>query len=122
MPIAPLYCGRGWVSTTSFAPSTATPARSTASIMSQLLAGSEGTLATVTSATLKLVPKPQITALAVVHFDRLIDACAAIPDILETDPSASELLDKHLIDLARAQPGVGKAAPLCRRRPGRRCC
>ncbi len=76
--------------------------------LSQLLAGSEGTLATVTSATLKLVPKPQLTALAVVHFDRLVDACAAIPDILETSPSASELLDKHLIDLARAQPEWAK--------------
>lgn len=76
--------------------------------LSQLLAGSEGTLATVTSATLKLVPKPERTALAVVHFDRLVDACAAIPDILETSPSASELLDKHLIDLARAQPEWAK--------------
>ena len=76
--------------------------------LSQLVAGSEGTLATVTSATLKLVPKPPMTALAVVHFDRLIDACAAIPDILETQPSASELLDKHLIDLARAQPEWAK--------------
>ena len=75
---------------------------------SQLLAGSEGTLATVTSATLKLVRKPEMTALAVVHFDRLVDACAAIPDILETSPSASELLDKHLIDLARAQPEWAK--------------
>ncbi len=76
--------------------------------LSQLLAGSEGTLATVTSAQLKLVRKPPMTALAVVHFDRLIDACAAIPDILETSPSASELLDKHLIDLARAQPEWAK--------------
>ncbi len=76
--------------------------------LSQLLAGSEGTLATVTSAKLKLVRKPQMTALAVVHFDRLVDACAAIPDILETSPSASELLDKHLIDLARAQPEWAK--------------
>ena len=76
--------------------------------LSQLVAGSEGTLATVTSATLKLVPKPPMTALAVVHFDRLIDACAAIPDILETQPSASELLDRHLIDLARAQPEWAK--------------
>ncbi len=71
--------------------------------LSQLIAGSEGTLATVTSATLKLVPKPTMTALAVVHFDRLIGACAAIPDVLEKQPSASELLDKHLMDLARAQ-------------------
>ena len=76
--------------------------------LSQLVTGSEGTLATVTSATLQLVPLPQMTALAVVHFDRLIDACAAIPDILETRPSASELLDKHLIDLARAQPEWAK--------------
>ncbi len=76
--------------------------------LSQLLAGSEGTLATVTSARLQLVRKPPKTALAVVHFDRLIEACAAIPDILETSPSASELLDKHLIDLARAQPEWAK--------------
>ena len=76
--------------------------------LSQLVAGSEGTLATITGATLKLVPKPQMTALAVVHFDRLIDACAAIPDILERDPSASELLDKHLMGLARAQPEWAK--------------
>ena len=76
--------------------------------LSQIVAGSEGTLATVTTATLKLVPKPQMTALAVVHFDRVIDACAAIPDILETSPSASELLDKHLLDLARAQPEWAK--------------
>ena len=76
--------------------------------LSQLVAGSEGTLAIVTSATLKLAPKPPMTALAVVQFDRLIDACAAIPDILETQPSASELLDRHLIDLARAQPEWAK--------------
>lgn len=76
--------------------------------LSQLVAGSEGTLATVTSATLKLVPKPAMTALAVVHFDRLVEACASIPDILETSPSASELLDKHLMDLARAQPEWAK--------------
>ena len=76
--------------------------------LSQLVAGSEGTLATVTSATLKLAPKPPMTALAVVHFDRLVDACASIPDILETSPSASELLDKHLMDLARAQPEWAK--------------
>ncbi len=76
--------------------------------LTQLITGSEGTLATVTGALLQLVPRPQMTSLAVVHFDRLIDACAAVPDILETGPSASELLDKHLIDLARAQPEWAK--------------
>ncbi len=76
--------------------------------LAQLITGSEGTLATITEATLRLVPKPKFTGLAVVHFDRVIDACASIPMILETDPSASELLDKQLMDLARAQPEWAK--------------
>ncbi|MEZ4709674.1 MAG: FAD-linked oxidase C-terminal domain-containing protein [Caldilineaceae bacterium] len=76
--------------------------------LAQLITGSEGTLAVMTEATVKLTPKPKFTGLAVVHFDRLIDSCAAIPDVLETDPSASELLDKMLMDLARAQPEWNK--------------
>ena len=104
----PASCAPASDSTVSTARNSATPAPIDQFNLSQLLAGSEGTLATVTSATLKLVPKPHMTALAVVHFDRLVDACAAIPDILETSPSASELLDKHLIDLARAQPEWAK--------------
>lgn len=76
--------------------------------LAQLLTGSEGTLAVMTEATVNLVPKPTYTGLAVVHFDRTLDACAAIPNILETDPSASELLDKQLMDLARAQPEWAK--------------
>ncbi len=76
--------------------------------LAQLLTGSEGTLAVMTEITLGLVPKPKLTALAVVHFDDVVEACAAIPDILETGPSASELLDKQLLDLARAQPEFAK--------------
>lgn len=76
--------------------------------LAQLMTGSEGTLAIMTEATVKLTPKPKFTGLAVIHFDRLIDSCAAIPDVLETDPSASELLDKMLMDLARAQPEWNK--------------
>ncbi len=76
--------------------------------LAQLLTGSEGTLGMLTEVTVGLVPRPTRTALAVVHFDDLVEACAAIPDILETDPSASELLDKHMLDLARAQPAFAK--------------
>ena len=72
--------------------------------LAQLLTGSEGTLAVMTDLTLQLVPRPTRTALAVVHFDDVVAACSAVPDILETEPSASELLDKQLMDLARAQP------------------
>ncbi|RLT35745.1 MAG: FAD-binding oxidoreductase, partial [Chloroflexi bacterium] len=76
--------------------------------LAQLITGSEGTLAAISEATLRLVAKPKKTGLAVVHFERVIDACAAIPAILETDPSASELLDKQLMDLARVQPEWAK--------------
>ncbi|MFN2200778.1 MAG: FAD-binding and (Fe-S)-binding domain-containing protein [Caldilineaceae bacterium] len=72
--------------------------------LTQLMTGSEGTLAVMTDLTMRLVPRPTRTALAVIHFDDVVAACAAIPDILETEPSASELLDKQLMDLARAQP------------------
>ncbi len=76
--------------------------------LAQILTGSEGTLAIMTAATVNLVSRPQLTGLAVVHFDNLIDSCRAITDILETDPSAAELLDKQLMDLARAQPEWAK--------------
>ncbi|MCX6047235.1 MAG: FAD-binding protein [Chloroflexi bacterium] len=76
--------------------------------IAQLLTGSEGTLGVMTEMTLKLVAKPTRTALAVVHFDDVIAACAAIPDILETSPSASELMDRQMLSLARAQPEWAK--------------
>ena len=76
--------------------------------LAQLITGSEGTLAIMTAATIPLVGKPKLTGLSVVHFDNLIDACAATPDVLETEPSACELLDKQLMDLARAQPEWAK--------------
>ncbi len=76
--------------------------------LAQLLTGSEGTLAVMTEVTVGLVPKPTKTVLAVVHFDDVVEACATIADILETEPSASELLDKQMLDLARAQPEWAK--------------
>lgn len=76
--------------------------------LAQLMTGSEGTLAVLTEITLDLVSKPRKTVLAAVHFDNVVEACAAIPTILETAPSASELLDKQLMDLARAQPEWAK--------------
>jgi FAD/FMN-containing dehydrogenase/Fe-S oxidoreductase len=76
--------------------------------LAQLLTGSEGTLAAMTEVTLKLVDKPLRTGLAVLHFDHVVAACAAVPDVLETAPSAAELMDKQMMDLARAQPEWAK--------------
>lgn len=91
-----------------FRPPVSDPTRIDRFNLAQLMTGSEGTLGVMTAITLHLVPRPTRTALAVVHFDDVVEACAAISDILETEPSASELLDKQLMDLARAQPEWAK--------------
>lgn len=72
-----------------------------------LLCGSEGTLATVVRAELRLVdsPKNENKRLALVHFDSLRAALEATPRILEMDPSAIELMDKFLLDKTRDAAG-----------------
>ncbi|MCJ7733473.1 MAG: FAD-binding protein [Anaerolineales bacterium] len=69
-----------------------------------LLVGSEGTLGIITAATLNLVQLPSHSTLYLVHFPDLGDALACVPEILETNPSAVELIDRMLIELARANP------------------
>ena len=68
-----------------------------------LLAGSEGTLATIIQAELALVDRPKAhqKRLALVHFDTIRAALEATPRILETNPSAIELLDRQLMDKTR---------------------
>lgn len=71
----------------------------------RVVVASEGTLATTLQVTLNLVPTPKMTALVLLQFDELVAAMAATPIILETEPSAIELMDRMLINLTRSQPG-----------------
>ncbi len=71
----------------------------------RLIASSEGTLGTILSATLELVPLPKLTGIVLLQFDELVPAMAATEAILEVDPSAIELMDRMLIELTREQPG-----------------
>ena len=72
-----------------------------------LLCGSEGTLATVVRAELRLVERPgsERKRLALAHFDSLRAALEATPRILELKPAAIELMDKFLLDKTRAAAG-----------------
>ena len=72
--------------------------------MAQLLVGSEGSLAFFTSLTLGLHPIPPQRVLGVCHFPRFYDAMAATQHIVELDPSAVELVDRKMIELARDIP------------------
>jgi FAD/FMN-containing dehydrogenase/Fe-S oxidoreductase len=74
----------------------------------RLLVSSEGTLATLLEVTFGLVPRPTRTGLVLLQFDELVAAMAATPVILETDPSAVELMGRMLINLTRSQPGYAR--------------
>ena len=69
--------------------------------LSRIVVGSEGTLACVVEAKMRLVPKPKWTALDVIHFHDDLDALEASNAILETAPYALESTDKMILDLAR---------------------
>lgn len=70
--------------------------------LASLLCGSEGTLGLVTSLKIGLVDVPKHTGLGIVHFTRRMEALEAVPALLETKPTAIELLDHHALDRCRA--------------------
>ncbi len=69
-----------------------------------LLVGSEGTLAWTRELTLKLAPLPTHRALGVVSFPTLHRAMECARNIVLLGPSAVELVDRTMIDLARGNP------------------
>ncbi|WP_331272043.1 FAD-binding and (Fe-S)-binding domain-containing protein [Motilibacter aurantiacus] len=80
----------------------------------RLLVGSEGTLVTVLSAELALVPLPAATALTVLAYPGLVEAARAVPPINEHHPIALEGFDAELIELQREKqlaPDVLGALP-----------
>ncbi len=72
--------------------------------LAQILIGSEGTLAFSRTIDLKLSPLPVNRALGVCHFPTFRKAMEAARHIVELGPTAVELVDKNLIDLARDIP------------------
>jgi FAD/FMN-containing dehydrogenase/Fe-S oxidoreductase len=69
--------------------------------LSRMIVGSEGTLAAIVEAKMRLVPKPKWTAMNVIHFNDDIDALECAQIILTTKPYAMESTDKMILNLAR---------------------
>ncbi|MEA2630537.1 MAG: hypothetical protein QOE66_756, partial [Chloroflexota bacterium] len=69
--------------------------------LGRLLAGSEGTLALVTEATLRTVPIPPAQGVAILPFGRIGDAAATVLVCLEAAPSVCDLYDWRSIRLVR---------------------
>lgn len=74
--------------------------------LSDLICGSEGTLALVHQATLRLTPRPAATCLVLSAFESLDAALVSLPAILAAGPSAVELLDEVLIGEAVRNPST----------------
>lgn len=86
--------------------------------LTQLLVGSEGTLAVITEITLRLIPLPRFRQTLLVPFDTLEDAAKSVAAIFRSGitPSACEFMEKDAIAASENHLGVklpyGKAASL----------
>ena len=69
--------------------------------LGRLLAGSEGTLALITEATLATVPLPRYRGVGALFFESLENAALAVQEILQFAPCACDLLDRRHLSLAR---------------------
>src|SRR6185503_2175988 len=72
--------------------------------LAHLLVGSEGTLAVTERLTLKLAQLPKYKALGVVNFNSFYKAMETAQHIVKLKPTAVELVDRTMIELARANP------------------
>jgi len=69
--------------------------------LTQLIIGSEGTLAIVTKATLKLTTKPKKKEVLFAPFTNMQDAIDAVPEImrLEVTPTGIEFMERDIIEI-----------------------
>jgi glycolate oxidase len=76
--------------------------------LTSLLVGSEGTLAVVTKAWLRLIPKPRAAAVLVAPFATLEEAAACVASISRAGlvPAALEIVDKPCVDVSFRKKGL----------------
>jgi len=75
--------------------------------LTQLITGSEGTLAVVTKIVLRLIPYPPYNLLMLALFRKAEEACAVVADIFKTGviPSSLEFMDRVTIEYATRYVG-----------------
>lgn len=69
--------------------------------LARLICGSEGTLALITEATLRLERIPKVRGLILLFFNRLDVAARAALDLSKDDIAACDLMDRRLLEIAR---------------------
>src|SRR6516164_1795206 len=71
--------------------------------LANILAGSEGTLAAIFSAELKISPLPQEKGLGLIFFASIAEAMQATVELLDLKPAAIEHIDRPLFDGTKGQ-------------------
>jgi FAD/FMN-containing dehydrogenase len=71
--------------------------------LNEILAGSEGTLAAIFSAELKISPLPREKGLGLIFFPSVDDAMQATVELLDLKPAAIEHIDRPLLDQTKGQ-------------------
>ena len=86
--------------------------------LSQLVVGSEGTLAVVTEATVQLASLPARRGIVVAHFNTLVEAAEATVAANAHEPAAIELVDEIIIERCRSSVGYAPLAEFVVGQPG----
>lgn len=71
--------------------------------LNHILAGSEGTLAAILSAELKIVPLPRTKSVGLIFFASVAEAMQATVELLDLRPAAIEHIDRVLFDQTKGQ-------------------
>ncbi|WP_165224120.1 FAD-binding and (Fe-S)-binding domain-containing protein [Aquisphaera insulae] len=72
--------------------------------LARLMVGSEGSLAVLTGADLRVVPIPPAQGLVVLSFATMRAAIDRIQEMVATGPAAVEMIDRTILDLAAESP------------------
>jgi FAD/FMN-containing dehydrogenase/Fe-S oxidoreductase len=82
--------------------------------VTRFLAGSEGTLAVIIGATVRLVADAPHKIMIVLGYPTMADAADAAPLIVDHHPTACEGLDRRIVDVVRRTRGEAAVPPLPR--------
>ncbi|HEU4908148.1 MAG TPA: FAD-binding and (Fe-S)-binding domain-containing protein [Propionibacteriaceae bacterium] len=82
--------------------------------VTRFLAGTEGTLAVITGATVRLVADPPFKIMIALGYPTMADAADAAPMIIDHQPTACEGLDRRIVDVVRRNRGDAAVPPLPR--------
>ncbi|MDA1010952.1 MAG: FAD-binding protein, partial [Chloroflexi bacterium] len=86
--------------------------------LAQIVVGSEGTLAIIVEAEVRLAPIPAVKGVIALHYPSVAAACRAVPDALAHQPAAVELVDDTIITRCRASIGYASLVEFVQGEPG----